>query len=71
MRNAVLHGYFEIIADNDNSFKTVLNFWDLNVYKGIQIADFYFTADSLNSLINLLIKDVCLKYLDKNGWVLE
>jgi len=73
LRNAVLHGHFEAIRNEEDPFETIIHFWDVNMRKreGRKTGDYRLTISDLNSIIDILINDVCLKYLKHIGWELE
>lgn len=67
LRNAVLHGHFFIAVDESNPFGTILRFQDANPNSNRITADYSFTAEDLNAVIDILV-DVCLRYLEAIGW---
>ncbi len=56
LRNAVLHGHFSAQVDVDSPFNTVLHFWDVNPRNGQTTAEFNFTVESLNDVIEILLE---------------
>lgn len=69
LRNAVLHGHFEVSANENIPFENILHFWDEK--NGNETGNFFFNAESLNAVIDILLNDVCLAYLNEIGWTLE
>lgn len=67
LRNAILHGHFSVTVDECNPLKTVFHFWDIN-NRGLRTAEFNFTAEELNQVIDILIDDVCMCYLKRIDW---
>lgn len=66
LRNAVVHGHFTTESDGAQNRRIVL--WDQLPGDGEETARFSFDADAIQKTINILIEDVCLKYLKQVGW---
>ena len=65
----MLHGHFEVSANENIPFENILHFWDEK--NGNETGNFFFNAESLNAVIDILLNDVCLAYLNEIGWTLE
>lgn len=74
LRNAVLHGHFEMLVNEGDSLKSVLHLWDIKPGTSDPpktTADYRLNIEALNTVIDILLKYVCLVYLNKIGWVFE
>lgn len=71
LRNAVLHGHFNVDVDGQDPFSSIIHFWDINPHKNGKAVDLRLNIEDLNNVIDILIKDVCLTYLKGIGWSLE
>lgn len=74
LRNAVLHGHFEMLVNEEDPLKSVLHLWDIQPGTSDPpktTADYRLNIEALNTVIDILLEYVCLAYLNKIGWVFE
>lgn len=74
LRNAVLHGHFEMLVNEEDPLKSVLHLWDIKPDTSAPpktTADYRLNIEALNTVIDILLNYVCLTYLNKIGWVFE
>lgn len=74
LRNAVLHGHFEMLVNKEDPLKSVLHLWDIKPGTSAPpktTADYRLNIEALNTVIDILLNYVCLTYLNKIGWVFE
>lgn len=74
LRDAVLHGHFEMSVNEEDPLMSVLHLWDIKAgtpAPSKTTADYRLNIDTLNAVIDILLNDVCLAYLNKTGWILE
>lgn len=64
LRNAVMHGNFSTEVISKDPSKTLFNFWTISDKK--VRAYYQFTCKQLNHVIDIIIKDVFIKYLLDN-----
>ncbi len=72
LRNAMMHGHCKVECDATDPFLTQFKLWDEVSYgnKREQTAEFVLTVNDMNDLIDILIRDVCLRYLKQVDWTL-
>lgn len=68
LRNAIMHCRYEVQIDPEDFSKSRAIFLDLK-NGGKQISgQIALHPDQINAVMDILIKDVCLRYLDSVGW---
>ena len=68
LRNAIMHCRYEVQVDPDDFLRTQLVFLDLR-NGGNEISGMITVSpEQLNETLNILIDDICLRYLTDIGW---